>query len=140
VSAPTDPDATASLPDEAIIVRGGLSLFETLRESAKDHHGHILNSEQREEWALSFASLPGIATLEEIAREAAAKVPDFADRKRLRTARVGRLRALGYSVELDRPPHGLIIFPNEPSNDELVAVEATFAPAQLNPAYGGGKK
>ena len=116
-------DEQNRLPDDAVVIRFGLSAPETLRKSALEHH------DERGDFAISAFSLPG-ARAEDLARLGALPHP------RIRETTVGRLREAGYDVIPDPPPegHALIMLPRLPTHDDWGAVCDTFASPTLNPA------
>jgi hypothetical protein len=111
------------LPDEALVVRLGLSAPDTLRKTALAHfddHG---------EFAISVVSLPH-ATVDELAHLAGLPHP------RLRTTTVGAIRAVGFDVVPDEPPpgHALITLPRLPADEDYAAIADVFGPPEPNPA------
>jgi hypothetical protein len=118
-------DTEASLPDEAVVIRGGLSSADTLRKTALAHY------DDQGAFAISARSLPDM-TADELAH-----VEPPLPQPRLRDTTVGALRRAGYDVIPDEPPpaHALIMLPRLPADEDYVAVSATFAEPRENPAY-----
>jgi hypothetical protein len=84
------------LPDDAIVVRGGLMARETLDLSADNHHAEVLAERGEEEWALSVFSQPtdGVGA---VCRRAGVAL----SHSKIRVSTVGVLRAIGYDVIRD---------------------------------------
>jgi hypothetical protein len=120
------PEAPALLPDEAVVVRGGLSSPMTLAKNALGHHDDPANV--RGDFAISACSLPNMSA-EDLARIGQVPHP------RIRETTVGRLRAAGYDVIRDEPPqgHALIMLPRLPTDRDYVTISALFDPPRLNP-------
>lgn len=119
-----EPDkGVGRLPDEAVVMRFGLSTPETLHKTALAHH------DKAGDFAISARSLPGATA------DALAKVEPRMGHAKLRETTVGALRAAGYDVIRDEPPpaHALIMLPRLPVDDDYVVVSATFGPARNNP-------
>jgi hypothetical protein len=114
---------TPPLPDEAVVIRFGLSAPETLRKTALAHH------DERGDFAISAFSLPD-ADAETLAHLGALAHP------RIRETTVGRIRAVGYDVVPDPPPdgHALIMLPRLPTDTDWTTVADTFDPPRQNPA------
>jgi hypothetical protein len=98
-------DEQTRLPDEAVVMRFGVSSPDTLRKSALEHH------DERGDFAISAFSLAE-ACAEDLARLGA--LPH----RRIRETTVGRLRDAGYDVVPDPPPqgHALIMLPRLPTD------------------------
>jgi hypothetical protein len=114
----------APLPDEAVVMRFGVSTPETLHKTALAHH------DKAGDFAISARSLPGATA------DALARVEPRMGHAKLRETTVGALRAAGYDVIRDEPPpaHALIMLPRLPADDDYVVVSTTFGPARDNPA------
>jgi hypothetical protein len=123
---PHEDSEAGFLPDEAVVVRGGLSTPETLHKTALAHH------DEHGYFAISARSLPSMA-----ADDLARVTPPLAHRT-LRETTVGAFRAAGYEVVPDEPPlaHALIILPRLPADEDYVTVSAVFGQSRQNPAYG----
>jgi hypothetical protein len=120
-----DEDAEGSLPDEAVVVRGGLSTPDTLHKSALAHY------DAEGVFAISARSLPGMTA------SCLAHIEPALPQRRLRATTVGDLRAASHDVIPDEPPpaHALIMLPRVPADEDYVTVSATFGEPQENPAY-----
>ncbi len=57
--------------------------------------------------------------------------------QQIRASTVGAIRAAGFEVIVDgRPDHCLILFPNEPSQEDLERLTGCFGAPEPNPAKG----
>ena len=124
-----DPDppseATADqdrLPDDAVVVRFGLSAPDVLHKTALAHH------DKRGDFAISVASLPD-RSADELARLGALRHP------RIRETTVGRIREVGYDVVPDEPPegHALIMLARHPADDDYETISNAFDDPRPNP-------
>jgi hypothetical protein len=123
------PGDICGLPDEAAVIRGGISTPETLHKTALAHRdGHP-------DFAISCRSLPGMS-----ADDLARVDPPLVNYPRLRETTVGVLRKAGYDVVRDEPPpsHALITLPTLPADDDYVAISAAFSEPRENPVYEKG--
>jgi hypothetical protein len=129
-STQSEDGAETTLPDEAVVVRGGLSTPETLHKSALAHF------DEKGVFALSVRSRPPMSA-EELAR-----VDPPMLHPRMRATTVGVLRRAGYDVIPDEPPpaHALIMLPGVPADDDYVTVSAIFGEPTSNPAYQRGAR
>jgi hypothetical protein len=120
--------AGAPLPDEAVVVRGGLSTPDTLHKSALAHY------DEEGMFAISVRSRPDTAA------EDLARVDPPLLYPKMRATTVGMLRGVGYDVVPDEPPpaHALIMLPRVPADDDYVTVSAIFGEPTSNPAYQQG--
>jgi len=111
-----------------------------MRESAKNHYRVTLLRENREEYALSVATMPD-ASFEVVCAEASEPHPrgitNFCNRPLVRRTTVGALSALGYETVSDRPPHGLILLPNPPGDPDYERIEVALDLPEDNPSYRG---
>ncbi len=116
-------DSFQRLPDDAVVVRGGLMSAADLSLGAQTHF------DAEGAYALSVFSVPG-KTADEIARG----VP--LPHSMIRESTVGRLRAAGYDVvsSLGPPGHADLILPNPPTDDDWQALDKTFDAARPSPA------
>jgi hypothetical protein len=110
------------LPDEAIVIRGGLNQQDVMQRSAQDEF------ELNGQYALSVAADASM-TLQALA------VANQTPHSRIRKTTVGRLRAAGFDVT---PPkgekrHADLILPNPPTDEVWEALEAAFDPPEPNP-------
>jgi hypothetical protein len=126
------PDASGHLPDDAIVIRGGLMKRDSLRISAEAHE-----AENPGAYALSFWSWPGL-TAEEIARRVG---PENLPHKMLRKYSAGQLRNMAMSdgrplelVPTDEDGHYDVILPPPPTDDDLDLFDHEFDPPEPNPA------
>lgn len=121
------PEELAPLPDEALVIRGGLSAPETLLKNALEHHDDPANA--RGDFAISAWSLPDKSG-DDLAHVASVPHP------RIRETTVGRIRAAGYNVVRDEPPegHALITLPRLPTDTDYMTISDLFDPPRLNPA------
>jgi hypothetical protein len=110
------------LPDDAVVVRGGLMIAADLVLGAQSHF------DARGIYALSVFSVPGISA-DEIARG----VP--LPHSMIRESTTGRLRAAGYEVVRSPGPpgHADLMLPNPPTDDDWRALDAAFDPPRPNP-------
>jgi hypothetical protein len=99
VSAPA-----TEIPDDGVIVRGGLMLSSDLQRSAELHFAKYPGTG----YAISVFHGSGM-TAEQISR--AAPVPH----KTVRWCLAGELRKAGYRVEPDEPHHANLFLPGPPS-------------------------
>lgn len=111
------------LPDDAIVVRGGLMLPSDLGLSAQSHF------DVEGFHALSVYSVPGMT-----ADEIAVGVP--LRHSKIRASTVGRVRAAGYDiVRSPGPPgHADLVLPTPPADHDWSALDRIFDPPRLNPA------
>lgn len=115
------------LPDDAVVVRGGLMLPAGLALSVQSHF------DTEGVYALSVFSVPG-KTADEIVSGV------FLPHSTLRESTVGRLRAAGYDVVSSPGPpgHADLILPNSPTDDDWQALDETFdAPRPKEATMGG---
>lgn len=117
----------APLPDDAVVVRFGLSSPETLRKTALAHH------DEHGDLAISVFSLPGRSS-EELARLGGLL------HSRIRETTVGAIRSPGYDVVRDEPPegHALITLPRLPTDEDYMRIAETFGPSLPNPVIAEG--
>jgi hypothetical protein len=95
----------------------------TAGDLARSAHRHFL---KRNQFALSVYS-----------REARDKASLAANvmHQQIRVSSVGAIRAVGFDVISDgRPDHCLILFPNEPSQEDLERLTGCFSEPEPNPA------
>ena len=111
------------LPDDAVVVRGGLMLRADLVLGAQAH----FDSEGIH--ALSVYSAPG-----RTAAEIAVGVP--LRHSKIRTSTVGRVRAAGYEVVSSPGPsgHADLLLPTPPTENDWSALDSAFDPPRPNPA------
>ena len=111
------------LPDDAVVVRGGLMLSADLAISAQSHH------DAEGSHALSVFSRAGM-TADELSR--AVPLPH----SMIRESTVGRLRAAGYDVVTSPGPlgHADLVLPNPPTDDDWRLLDESFDPARPNQA------
>jgi hypothetical protein len=123
-----DEQAAEALPDGAFVIRGGVMNLEDLRTNVDNHYDMVLEFAEREEWALSVNSIPGLK-ITEVAVKAQRPNP------KMYVSTVGRIRALGYEVRPDwkENGHSNIVFESEPSNQDLEGVKAVFRGPCPNP-------
>lgn len=125
---PPDPDQEPPrLPHEAVVVRFGASLPDTLRKTVLAHH------DERSDFAISCVSLPD-RSADDLARLGALPHP------KIRETTVGMLREAGYDVVRDEPPegHALVTLPRLPTDEDYVTISNLFGPPRLNPATSAG--
>jgi hypothetical protein len=125
-------DVPEVLPDEAIVVRGGIMAHDTLNENAWDHCRDVL-AERGWQWGLSVFSHPSadVATICRIAWP-------ILRHGQVRLSTVGALRASGYDVVPDgEKGHCLIPLGPPPWDDDWHALadskEGVFGPPEKNP-------
>ena len=113
------------MPDEAVVVRGGLMQSITMNRSARIHHARHPG-----EWAISVACAPD-RTAADLAREAT-----FIENLQIRTSTVGAIRALGHDVRATgRPPHADLVLRTIPSEPLFAALRDVFDEAEPNPRF-----
>jgi hypothetical protein len=115
-----------TLPDEAVVIRGGISTPQTLHKTALAHRdGHA-------DFAISCRSLPQMS-----ADDLARVDPPLVRYPRLRETTVGVLRSAGYDVVRDEPPpaHALIMLPPLPADEDYLVISASFSEPRENPLY-----
>lgn len=125
----TEPE---SLPDEAVVVRGGvMTTVQTLRSTVercfRDEGMYDISV-----WASAELDADSIA------RSVRERDPscEHLPHKRMQTASVGDIRNVGADVLLTEPPEGhhSIRFDACPTDDQLEALIQAFDPPQDNPA------
>lgn len=111
------------LPDDAVVVRGGLMLAADLELSAQSHF------DLEGSYALSVFSAPGLS-----ADEIAGRVP--LRHSKIRQSTVGRIRSAGYEVvsSAGPPGHADLLLPHRPSDRDWHALDIAFDPPRANPA------
>jgi hypothetical protein len=114
-------EAGEGLPDDTIVVRGGVMSSATLDDALKKHARFYPDDPP----SLSVAAHPGWDA-ETLQREAR-----FIPHPVVRLSTVGELRALGHDVvQSGRPPHACLQL-CAPGSDELYEdLRAAFSPAQ----------
>lgn len=117
-------DAEGRLPDDAVVMRYGLSSPDTLHKTALAHH------DARGDFAISARSRPGMTA------EQLALLEPTQGHAKMRASTVGAFRRAGYDVVPDEPPpgHALIMLPRLPVDDDYVVASATFSEPRNNPA------
>jgi hypothetical protein len=117
------PEQPPPLPDDAVVIRGGISAPDSLRKTALAHH------DEEGDFAISVASLAGVDG------DALAGLARFSH-PRIRETTVGRVRAEGYDVVPDPPPdwHALIMLPHLPADDDWTRISNSFDPPRDNPS------
>ncbi len=115
------------LPDDAVVVRGGMMASQFLFEAVQDHTDDFPG-----ELALSVASVPGL-TADEIA-----EVAWFVNQGKMRATTAGNLKAAGYGAEVDGEPHALVILPREPDEQMWEELRQVFGDLRPNPYPGTG--
>jgi len=119
-----DPEQPDPLPDWAIVVRGGVATAKLLRAA----FDKCFDKEGRHD-----ASVNASAHLyaEEIALEARELHKYALPHRRMQTATVGRIRAIGADVVLSEPPpgHHAIRFSERPTDSQLDQLVAALRPA-----------
>jgi hypothetical protein len=95
-----------------------------LQIAAEDHF------DERGEWAISVASIPG-----KNAEEIAAASPIVRRYRRMRVGRAGAFKAAGFIVEADEEPHALVVLPGEP-DDRTWNELRSLMEERDNPYYG----
>jgi hypothetical protein len=102
--------------------------MDDLKTNVKNHYDRVLELEQREEWALSVNSIPGLG-IRELAVKAKRPNPKMC------VSKVGRIRALGHEVRPDytEDGHSNIVFESEPNEQDLEGVKAVFHRECPNP-------
>lgn len=115
------------LPDEAVVIRGGVMNLADLRLTAEAHH-EAMKQHGVDEWALSINSIPGL-TASQIARRARLFYGMIC------ISTVGRIRGTGCDVHSDgrQDGHGNIVFAAQPGDTDLVRVRAVFDEPVRNP-------
>lgn len=116
------------MPDEAFVIRGGVMHLDDLRTNVDNHYDMVLEAEDREEWALSVNSIPGLR-IRDLALKAQRPNPKMC------VSTVGRVRALGHEVRPDweENGHSNIVFGSEPTDADLERVKAVFRGPCPNP-------
>jgi len=119
----SDDKEEARLPDEAVVMRGGLSTAETLHKNSLAHYDEFAV------FAISVRSIGGL-TADDLAR----MDPPLAH-PRFRETTVGELRVAGYDVIPDEPPpaHALIMLPQLPADDDYIKISALLSDPRENP-------
>ncbi|MFL6162241.1 MAG: hypothetical protein ACJ74U_08430 [Jatrophihabitantaceae bacterium] len=110
-----------------------------VRGNEGDDVGKVLNSmlahhldeeiEPAGEWGLSVACVMG-ATPDEIVKQA-----KQVRQRKFRVASVADFLDAGFVVKQDSETHGLILWPEEPGNQQLEQLVSFFGEAQVNPYY-----
>lgn len=115
--------AQPDLPDDAVVIRGGLMAMADLRRSAQIHFDH--------EGRYALSVFCGVdASADAIARAASLPHP------KIRQSTVGRIRRAGFDVvRSEGPPgHADLVLPDPPTDDDWRALEAAFDPPRHNAA------
>ena len=120
---PDDEVVSQPLPDEALVVRGGVMELAVLETNAQTHYDEF------GEYALSVYSLPD-RSADEIAL--LASLPHA----KIRVSTVGRLREAGYPVvpSPGPPGHADLELPHPPTEGDWRVLDALFDPPRPNPA------
>jgi hypothetical protein len=115
-------DVYETLPDDALVVRGGVMEPRVMQVGAETHY------EDCGEFAISVASLPD-ASIEDITRMA------LLANNQIRVSTVGRIRACGYEVVPSEPPpaHADLKLPNPPTDDDWETLRSIFDDPIPNP-------
>lgn len=120
-------DETADWPElplEAVVVRAGIMDLADLEENARNHYDIVSKYEDREEWALSVNSIPGLSA-DEIAKRAKKL------NKRMCVSTVGAIEALDCVREVRsdwrEDGHSNIVLYGEPSLDDLLSIRGVFS-------------
>lgn len=111
------------LPDDAVVVRGGLMLAADLAISAQSHF------DIEGVFALSVFSVAGAS-----AATIATTVP--LRHSKIRESTVGRLRSAGFDVVSSPGPpgHADLVLSSPPTDDDWTKLGAAFDPPRPNPA------
>lgn len=117
------------LPDDAIVVRGGLmDDLEHLREQAQDDQGYL---------SIFVGTRQGTETFDAVVKRlcAAAPLPN----RKIRISSVGRLRAVGCELEhVPPPPHcHFNVLLGTVTTERLEVFRAAFDVPMKNPVEGG---
>jgi hypothetical protein len=119
-------DQPSDLPDDAVVVRGGLMKRDRIIASA------LVSFKEAGSYGLSVWAAPDRNT-DEIVRLARSHGPQYLPHGQIRTTTVGRLRP--YTLEEDDPEgHYLLKLPTPPADADWDAIEQAFDDAR--PALG----
>lgn len=119
--------AEQELPDDAIVVRGGLMGTTSLEANAYGSHAECGI------WALSVWSYPNM-TLEAVAEEARRVDPDVLPQGKIRAATAGEIRARGYElVATNQRGHYSLVVPPKPGAGVWEDLREIFDDPILNP-------
>ena len=108
--------------------------FTNFEVSTDNHYEHC------NEYALSVFCLSGCTTGEKVAYEVVCNCPEYS-REVFRESKVGPIRAIGYDVVPDEPPHGHALVklpPSKPSREDYKKLNAIFEKPKKNPHYEEG--
>lgn len=116
--------AQDQLPDEAIVIRGGLNARADVEEQAEDEF------EENGRYAISCGADADM-TLDELA------MANQRPNRLIRKSTVGRLRAAGFDVMPPTGPtrHSDLLFPGPVTDELFAAFEDAFDDAEPNPYY-----
>ena len=128
-----------SLPDPAdgdYLVRGGPSESRNVKASAETYKRRF-----KTDYRISARSYPGLQPDEIVARTLLERPEVLRPYDTYRAATVASVRAVGLLVVRDSPGHAQIVFPGEPTDVELAAIDGAFgAEAPINVPEGGTLK
>jgi hypothetical protein len=109
------------LPDEAVVVRGGMMELTTMKTNVMDHFY------ETGEYALSVWAIPD-CDADNIARQCPIR------HGKIRESTVGAIRRLGYDVALSGEfGHADVKFAAEPTDEDYEALRAVFSAPRPNP-------
>jgi hypothetical protein len=112
------------LPDDAIVVRGGVMLTTDLATNLQ-----VYNQMYPGQWGISVACEPNSA-----ADDLAQRAP-FRNRL-MRVSTVGAIRGLGHDVvATGTPPHATLMLAQEPTEEDWEALRSVFSEPEANPRY-----
>lgn len=110
--------------------------FRNFQVSTDNHYEH------NTEYALSVFCSPECTTGDEVAREVALHCPEYS-REVFRESKVEPIRAVGYAVVPNEPPHAHALIklpPSRPSKEDWQKLNKVFGKAKENPYYEEGSQ
>jgi hypothetical protein len=119
----------AALPDSSIVVRGGKSSLDAMKDSVKRTKRKQRLREQEEEALLSVFTHPA-----DDAARIVERAPILRNWTKVQLSTAGRIRAAGFPISLpDERGHASVKLPDDPSDEDYERFRAAFDTAIPTP-------